>query len=114
MDFRHADLRDKAGQTRIAYLISRSERRDGRHPEFPDYDGMQIVTAQDINAVFDAEAKGMQPAFAIRETDINGHGTHVAGIAVSSGLCDDGQVCRRSLRRHRSGIDAVHRQGHCR
>lgn len=86
VDFRHADLRDKAGQTRIAYLISRSERRDGRHPEFPDYDGMQIVTAQDINAVFDAEAKGMQPAFAIRETDINGHGTHVAGIAASSGL----------------------------
>ncbi len=86
IDFRHADLRDATGKTKIAYLISRSERRDGRHPELPDYDGMQVLTAKDIDEVLDYEKKGMQPPIPIREQDINGHGTHVAGIAASTGL----------------------------
>lgn len=85
-DFRHADLRDAMGKTRIGYLLSRTETRDGRHPEFPDYDGMQVSTAKDIDEVLDLEAKGMQPPQPIRQVDISGHGTHVAGIAASTGL----------------------------
>lgn len=85
-DYRHADLRDAMGKTRIGYLLSRTEVRDGRHPEFPDYDGMQVSTAKDIDEVLDLEAKGMQPPHPIRQVDISGHGTHVAGIAASTGL----------------------------
>lgn len=91
IDFRHADLRDAAGKTRIAYLLSRSEARDSRHPEFPDYDGMQLHTAKDLDEVLELEAKGMQPPVPIRQVDISGHGTHVAGIAASTGLATSGR-----------------------
>jgi subtilisin family serine protease len=90
VDFRHADLRDQAGKTRIAYLLSRSEQRDSRHPEIPDYDGMQVHTAKDLDELLDLEAKGMQPPVPIRELDINGHGTHLAGIVGSTGLAHSG------------------------
>jgi len=90
VDFRHADLRDQSGKTRIAYLLSRSEPRDARHPEIPDYDGMQVHTAKDLDELLDLEAKGMQPPVPIRELDINGHGTHLAGIVGSTGLAKSG------------------------
>lgn len=91
VDFRHADFLDQAGKTRIDFLLSKSERRDQRHPEIPDYGGMQVVTAHEIDELLDFERRGLPPAFPIRQADVNGHGTHVAGIAASTGLATSGR-----------------------
>lgn len=86
IDFRHADFRHADGSSRIDFLLDAGAARGTLHPELPAYDGMAVYTASDLNAVLTAEAKGMQPPLLITQSDFIGHGSHVAGIAASSGL----------------------------
>lgn len=86
VDFRHPDLRDAAGRTRISYLLQAGVPRRGRHPELPDSNDMVVYTAADIDAVLEAEAAGKTPTNPIAQRDESGHGTHVAGIAAGTGL----------------------------
>jgi subtilisin family serine protease len=86
IDFRHADFRHVDGTTRVGFLLDAGAPRGTLHPELPDYAGMALYTADDLNAVLAAEAKGMSPPLQIVQSDIIGHGSHVAGIAGSSGL----------------------------
>ncbi len=86
VDFRHPDLRDASGHTRISYLLQAGVPRRGRHPELPDSNDMVVYTAAEIDAVLDAEAAGKTPSLPIAEKDESGHGTHVAGIAAGTGL----------------------------
>jgi subtilisin family serine protease len=85
VDYRHADLRNADGTTRVAALLDVSSPR-ALHPELPDYNGAAVWLRDDIDSVLTAEAAGATPVVSIAEADIYGHGTHVAGIAVSNGL----------------------------
>lgn len=86
VDFRHRDLRRADGSSRIAFLLDASSPRLGRHPEFPDYEGMALFTQADLNSVLDAEAQSKPAPLKITGDDLAGHGTHVLSIASSSGL----------------------------
>ncbi len=86
IDFRHADFRYIDGSSRIDFLLDAGAARGGLHPELPDYDGLAVYTAADLNAVLTAEAQGMRPPLKIGQTDVIGHGTHVVGIAASNGF----------------------------
>jgi subtilisin family serine protease len=85
IDFRSPDFRDAAGKSRIAYLIDAGTPRRGLHPELPPSNEMAVYTADDIDAVLQAEAMGKTPTLPIAQRDENGHGTHVAGIAAGNG-----------------------------
>jgi subtilisin family serine protease len=85
IDFRHQDFRLADGTTRISYLMDAGLPRLGSHPEIPDYDGMSVFTAADINALLTAEQQNKPPPVRIGQQDLSGHGTHVAGIAAGSG-----------------------------
>ena len=86
IDFRHADLRNADGSTRVAAILDYVHARGALHPELPDYNGGALWLQADIDATLAADASGMPPANAVTEQDTNGHGTHVAGIAASNGL----------------------------
>ena len=86
VDFRHADLRNADGTTRVAAILDYMHERSNLHPELPDYNGGAVWLQPDIDATLAADGTGTQPAVAVAEQDTNGHGTHVAGIAASNGL----------------------------
>ena len=86
VDFRHADLRNADGTTRIAALLDVGTPRTMAHPELPDYNGGAVWLATDIDAQLAADASGAKPDLPVTERDTNGHGTHVAGIAAGNGL----------------------------
>lgn len=86
VDFRHADLRRADGTTRIVSILDYMHNRGALHPELPDYDGGAIWLQPDIDATLAADAGGPTPPAPVAEVDLNGHGTHVAGIAASNGL----------------------------
>lgn len=86
VDFHHRDLRLADGSSRITFLLDASSPRLGRHPEFPDYDGMALFTQADLNSVLAAEAQGKPAPLKITGEDLSGHGTHVLSIAASTGL----------------------------
>lgn len=85
VDFRHRDLRAADGTTRILALLDVSQPRDQRHAELPDYRGA-VWFADEIDAQLAADDAMQSPAVPVPERDFVGHGTHVAGIAVSDGL----------------------------
>jgi subtilisin family serine protease len=84
-DARHADLRHADGTTKIAALLDVSIPSDGRHQDFGAYGG-SIWVRDEIDGALAAEAAGQTPPVPFTSVDTQGHGTHVAGIAVSSGL----------------------------
>ena len=86
VDFRHADLRNSDGTTRVAAILDYGHPRADLHPELPDYNGGAVWLQADIDATLAADASGVPPAIPVTEQDTNGHGTHVAGIAASNGL----------------------------
>ncbi len=83
IDYKLAEFRDNAGNTRIGYLWDQTLRptEEYRPPE-----GFSVgieFTAEEINAALAAEGPG--PQFSLLPTvDTSGHGTAVAGIAVGS------------------------------
>lgn len=86
VDFRHPDLRNADGTTRVVAILDYMHARGDLHLELPDYNGGAVWLQQDIDATLAAEAAGMAPAMPVTEQDTNGHGTHVSGIAASNGL----------------------------
>ena len=87
VDFRHPDLRNADGTTRVAAILDYMHPRGDLHPELPDYNGGAVWLQPDVDATLAAEAAGTPPAAdAVTEHDTNGHGTHVTGIATSNGL----------------------------
>ena len=86
VDFRHPDLRNPDGTTRVLAILDYMHPRGDLHPELPDYNGGAIWLEADIDATLAAEAAGAPPMMPVAEQDTNGHGTHVTGIAASNGL----------------------------
>ena len=85
IDFRHADLRNLDGSTRVQALLDHRTPVDARHAELGSFGGA-LWHKDEIDALLAAEAAGTPPPLAIPEADIDGHGTHVASLAASNGL----------------------------
>ncbi len=77
IDWKHEDFIDEYGSSRILFLWDMTDDA-GPHPAGFDY-GTEYTRAQ-INDELDGTPAGL-----VREKDINGHGTHVAGIAGGDG-----------------------------
>jgi subtilisin family serine protease len=82
IDFRHADLRNADGTSRLVALLDVSQ------PGEPGTPG-KVFLKSDLDAVLAAEKAGTPPPITITQRDTNGHGTHVASIIGSSGLATD-------------------------
>ncbi len=82
IDWTHGDFRHEDGTTRIKYLLDFSDPGDtdgdGRL-DGPDAYGGTLYTADEIN-------KALAEIGTVNETDVVGHGTHVAGCAAGNGL----------------------------
>src|SRR5439155_1569648 len=65
----------------------RSQRGGSRGaPGQPDYEGAALWLRDEIDAQLVADETGQSPPSPVVEQDVDGHGTHVLGIAASSGL----------------------------
>ncbi len=82
-DFRHADFRTREGKTRIAALLDLGHPATAAHPEL-DYGGA-VSLREEIDAQLEADAATQTAAAPVLERDIDGHGSHVLGIAAGSG-----------------------------
>ncbi|MDZ7332258.1 MAG: S8 family serine peptidase [candidate division KSB1 bacterium] len=77
IDWRHEDFIDNSGKSRILYLWDVTDDA-GPHPAGFNY-GTEYTQAQ-INDEIDGSPTGL-----VRQKDVSGHGTHVAGIAAGDG-----------------------------
>lgn len=86
IDFKHPDFIDDEGKSRILYLWDQTDPQSSNLSTF-NY-GIEY-TQSEINDEIDGTPTGN-----VRQIDLHGHGTHVAGIAAGngSGLGDGGPV----------------------
>ena len=89
-DFRHADLRRADGKTRIEGLLDHAHAADLRHPGAAH--GGAVWLRDEIDAQLAADAGGPKPAVPVAEVDVDGHGTHVIGIAAGNGRATGRQL----------------------
>ena len=82
IDWRHNDFRNADGTTRIKALLDFSDPGDTNGDGFldgPDQYGGTLYTELEIN-------NALNSIGTVNESDVVGHGTHVAGIAAGNGL----------------------------
>jgi subtilisin family serine protease len=85
VDVEHADLRDAAGGTRVAWLLDLSRPPTGRHPEIEERFGCggeracAVYSAADIDELIADDVAEDLPRDGV------GHGTHVASLAAGDG-----------------------------
>ncbi len=86
IDYFHPDFRNADGTTRIAALWDQGA--EGEPPE--GYLDGALYTRERINEVLSG-VRGSADGTVAPETDLSGHGTHVAGIAAGNGRASGGR-----------------------
>lgn len=99
LDVTHPDMRDASGRTRVRWMLDLSLGPLGLHPELEDRFGIKddagnlvagaVLSSADIDARLQDIESGActdTPGNRCTPTDEIGHGTHVTGIATSSGV----------------------------
>ena len=111
VDFRHPDLRDASGHTRISYLLQAGVPRRGRHPELPDSNDMVVYTAA-------GSTRCSTPGLPVRRPACRSPKKTRADTAPTSRALPPAPAwapvgaAPRSLRWRRARGQPVHRQGH--
>lgn len=83
-DFRHRDLRNPDGTTRLRGLLDLRIADDGRHAQLGSFGGA-VYDRSEIDAQLFADATGTVATPPVAELDDDGHGTHVSSIAAGNG-----------------------------
>ena len=89
IDYVHPDFRNEDGTTRIVALWDQTAGGPGEAPPEGYLDGV-LYTRERINAALLEERTGAGQSI-VPETDLSGHGTHVAGIAAGNGRASGGR-----------------------
>ncbi|BBF41388.1 hypothetical protein lbkm_0062 [Lachnospiraceae bacterium KM106-2] len=85
IDYSHPDFRNEDGTTRIEYIWDQTIQ--GTPP--PGYNEGTLYTREQINQALQQRDIGSRLEI-VPSTDLDGHGTHVAGIAVGNGRASQG------------------------